>query len=170
MDSIFEGRRETRYPFFKPVEITWTGATGDQDHAVGRSINVSLYGVLVEISESIPLFTEVSVSLQGTQLRSKARVRHCQKASFSFRVGLRFDRTLLAEHMPVFDTVLIHSLRCAKVNADPTKVADPKSWRQTLHGAVRAMLLQPSQFGVFWSSLMDGMRRAFSRTAADGVI
>jgi hypothetical protein len=140
MESILEGRQENRYPFFKPIQITWTD--GGQCHTTGTTMNVSLYGLLVEVPKPIPLHSELTVTLQGTELSSKARARHCQEAWACFRVGLRFERTLLAEHIPCLDGALIHSLRCANANSEQTRVPRSSSWRERLHGIARIMHLE----------------------------
>jgi hypothetical protein len=145
MDSIFEGREEQRYPFVKPIEITWTDATGNQRHGTGTTINVSMYGALVEVPEAIPLLTQVRIQIEEKEISSKGCARHCQKASSSwFRVGLRFERTLLAEHIPSLDAVLIHSLRAASVSAAaPTKAPRSGPWRRVLQPVARFMHLDP---------------------------
>jgi hypothetical protein len=134
MDSIFEGREEQRYPFFKPMGITWTDANGDAHQVTGTTINVSNYGALVELPEPIPLFTQVRIQIEGKEISSKGNTRYCQKAPSSwFQVGIRFERTLLAEHIRSLDEVLIHSLRCANVTpaaAPAPEVARSRSWRQ----------------------------------------
>jgi hypothetical protein len=144
MDSIFERRQENRNHFSKPIELTWTDRNGERRRAAGTTVNVSLYGVLLEIPQAIPLLTEVSVSIQGTSLSSKARVRHCQAASW-FRVGLQFDRTLLAEHIASLDTALIQSLRCADYNSESVNMPRLRCWRQFLHGVARLMHLEPNR-------------------------
>ena len=148
MDSIFEGRQEHRYPFSKPIEITWTDATGDERHGAGTTINVSMYGALVEVPEAIPLLRQVSIQIEGKEISSKGCVRHCQKASSWFRVGIRFERTLLAEHMPSLDAVLIQSLRCASVSAAPIQVPRSRSWCRLLQPVARLMHLEPSSAAV----------------------
>ncbi len=128
MNRVFEQRGERRYSFFKPVEISWTDGNGDQRHAKGMSIDVSLYGAMVEISEAVPLYTEVSVRIDGKEISSKPRVLHCREASSWFRVGLKFNRTLLAEQLPILDSVLIYSLRCARKGAEASNMSRVNWW------------------------------------------
>jgi predicted SPOUT superfamily RNA methylase MTH1 len=139
--NAVELRQEERHPFRSPIEISWTDGDGGQHHAVGTSINVSGYGMMVEISEAIPLGANVRVRIEERDISSKARVRHCNpQAQYWFRVGLHFDRSLIAEQIPSLDAVLIQSLRDARFNTTvaPAQLSKP---RQFLCNVARMMHL-----------------------------
>lgn len=129
MQSTSESRQEKRYAFSSPIAIYWTDAKGEEHQASGTSINVSLYGTLAEVPEAIPSRTQVRVQFQGKEISSKAHVRHCQQAQSWFRVGLEFERTLLAEHISFLDEVLIQSLRSANKDGKAEEAGAPGTER-----------------------------------------
>jgi PilZ domain len=142
--NVVELRQEERHPFRSPIEIAWTDGDGAQHHAAGTSINVSGYGMMVEIPEAIPLGMHVRVRIEERDISSKARVRHCSpQAQYWFRVGLQFDRTLIAEQLPSLDAVLIPSLRNRNDNAPTASAQLSKPWRRFLCNVGRMMHLQP---------------------------
>lgn len=138
MVRVLERREEERYAFVSPVQVAWTDAESCRLHVSASTVNVSLYGMMIELHGNIEVGTEVRIRVEDKWISSKARVRHRQPSCLGFRIGIQFDRTLLAEHIPSLDTVLIHSFRCAGENTKHPKAKPPKSWRRTL-GHVQAL-------------------------------
>jgi len=85
-----EHRRHQRQRLNKAVSIFWTTADGP-DSCDGNCINVSMYGLLVEIPKSIPVGTKVATQIEGTDRRFEACVRHQHKYSTWHRIGLEFN-------------------------------------------------------------------------------
>jgi hypothetical protein len=106
-------RQHERYAFSAPVELSWCEADNTQRSVIGLSVDVSMYGMLVETFASLVPGTKLAVAMGGVEISSKARVCHCRSVQDFFRVGLRFDTTLIAEHLANLDSVLIKSLRVA---------------------------------------------------------
>jgi hypothetical protein len=117
MVSFLNRRGEERYALVSPVQLAWTDSEKCQRQVSATSINVSLYGMMLEVQGHIEVGTEVRVHIGERWISSKARVRHLQPSCLGFRIGIQFDATLLAEHIPSLDAVLIQSLRHASENA-----------------------------------------------------
>jgi PilZ domain len=81
-----------------PVKCRFSIYTGDQTGQrciVGRSINMSTSGALVEAPEPIRPKTLVYVNANGLGLMGSATVRHCTASGSKFRIGLHFPNPLI---------------------------------------------------------------------------
>jgi hypothetical protein len=92
-----------------PVELAWVDPQGNPSSASGNSVNISACGMLVEISASINRDTRCRVRFANRDISAQATVRHCRQICSSFRIGLEFDGTLLAEGIPEIAEVLTSS-------------------------------------------------------------
>src|SRR3954447_25643284 len=100
MVSFLDRRAEERYALVSPVQIAWTDAENCQRQVSATSINASLYGMMLELQGDIEIGTEVRIHIGEKWILSKARVLHRQPSCLGFRIGVQFDTTLLAEHIP----------------------------------------------------------------------
>ena len=62
---------------------------------VGRGINMSQSGALIEAAEPIRPKTSVYVKANGLGLMGNATVRHCTPSGSKFRIGLHFPNPLI---------------------------------------------------------------------------
>jgi len=86
-----ERRRHERLRFRGAVNLTWTGPKGDSRSVTGNCVDMSLFGMSIEVPEQIPLGSEIF--LHGlNEVPQPAIVRHCRQYGPWFRVGLRFPR------------------------------------------------------------------------------
>jgi hypothetical protein len=107
-------RLHERFRFFTPIELSWREANNTPRFVAGTSMDVSLYGMLVETPERVTEQTKVDVTVCGIKISSKAKVAHCRSVQGFFRIGLDFETILLAEHIEALDSVLIKSLRSGR--------------------------------------------------------
>ena len=62
---------------------------------VGRGINMTTSGALIEAAEPIRPKTAVYVKANGLGLMGSATVRHCTASGSKFRIGLHFPNPLI---------------------------------------------------------------------------
>jgi hypothetical protein len=86
-------RRHPRHRMSGAVTISWTAADGNVS-CTGNCIDVSMYGLLVEVPDSIPIGTTVMVQLHGSDDCLEASVRQQRKYSSWHRIGLKFTTAL----------------------------------------------------------------------------
>ncbi len=94
-------RRYCRVVLPGVVRLSWQDASGNQKFARGRCLDLSASGIRVEVPESIPLRSYVTVKLEGVALTSSASVRHVGRLAGKYWVGLEFSCPLkaLAQHL-----------------------------------------------------------------------
>lgn len=95
LDRIAERRRHVRIPFYSAVVIRWTDADGEQRRAVGNALNLSTYGMVVDIDTPIPPRAEVLVVVRDFEFEGTARVLWYRRMGVRFRAGLLFQSVLL---------------------------------------------------------------------------
>jgi hypothetical protein len=86
-------RRHPRHRMSGPVTISWTAADGDVS-CTGNCIDVSVYGLLVEVPDSIPIGTTVMIQLHGSDAPLEATVRQQRKYCGWHRIGVKFTTAL----------------------------------------------------------------------------
>ena len=86
-------RRHQRRRMSGAVTISWEDA-GDRLSCTGNCIDVSVYGLLIEIPQSIPVGTIVAIKLPGSDDSLEACVRQQRKYGAWRRIGLRFTTAL----------------------------------------------------------------------------
>ena len=91
-------RANNRFHDRLPVQCRFSiyaeGQTG-QRCIVGRGINMTTSGALVEAAEPIRPKTLVYVKANGLGLMGSATVRHCTPSGSKFRIGLHFPNPLI---------------------------------------------------------------------------
>lgn len=105
-----------------PVDVYWADEKDTLRVAKGKSVDVSLYGILVEVSVPVPCNTEAVVRLGGVKIKAKARIRRCYDVCSWYRVAIEFEETLLAESIPMLNETLIKSLRAAGGHDHPASL------------------------------------------------
>lgn len=105
-------RRHERRRLCVPIEVCWSEQNGTEDKSVsGNSIDVSSYGMGVELAAPIPATTRVKLIIDGVKVSTTATVRNSREfVGGSYWVGLEFQGTLLAEQLPNVHEVLLRSL------------------------------------------------------------
>lgn len=98
-DSRLERRRHRRYRFGSFVEIRWIAPDGIKYSAVGNGLDISLFGMGVEVSAAIPVGTQVSIRIDGMELSSKATIKYSRQNRFGVRVGMEFAASLVSESL-----------------------------------------------------------------------
>ena len=89
MRQLFgELRRHERRKFRGAVAISWINARGTRVRVLGNCLDLSDYGMLVEVPEPIPTETEVLVQVSGFATPKAATVRHWHPCAGWFRIGL----------------------------------------------------------------------------------
>ena len=91
-------RANNRFHDRLPVKCRFSIYTDDQTGQrciVGRGINMTTSGALVEAAEPIHPKTLVYVKANGLGLMGSATVRHCTPSGSKFRIGLHFPNPLI---------------------------------------------------------------------------
>jgi hypothetical protein len=85
-------RRQPRWPFPGTVELWLTNAAGEQEHVLGRALNLSLAGIGVLLEEDVRLGQEVNLAIHQPEATfyGKAVVRHATLTEHGVRAGLEF--------------------------------------------------------------------------------
>lgn len=111
MHEVLGRRKHLRHRLSLPIRISWHDESADGEaSAVGNSVDVSNYGMAVELPTSIPLSTPVKVRIDGIDVLTVAMVRNVREIPGGcFWIGLEFRRTLLGEAVPAIHTALLRS-------------------------------------------------------------
>lgn len=111
MHEVLGRRKHPRHRLSLPIQISWHDENADGDASVGgNTIDVSNYGMAVELPASIPLSTPVKVRIDGADVLTVAMVRNVREIPGGrFWIGLEFRRTLLGEAVPAIHTALLRS-------------------------------------------------------------
>jgi len=118
IDIGADRRQHERYAFSATLELSWCEADNTPRSVTGVGVDLSMYGMSVEVPESIAPRTKLEVAGKGFKISSKATVRHCRTVQCFFRLGLSFERTLMSEGVETLESVLIRSLRVAVNDLD----------------------------------------------------
>ncbi len=92
--TFVEHRSHDRQKLRGPVTIFWTDTAGDES-CDGNCVDVSTYGILIEVPRPIPVRTNVRIEFHQSSVCSQAHVRHFRKHGTWFRVGFGFHRAHL---------------------------------------------------------------------------
>jgi hypothetical protein len=96
--SASPSRANNRFYDRLPVKCRFSIYAEDQTGQrciVGRGINMSKSGALVESTEPIRPKTSVYIKANGLGLMGSATVRHCTASGSKFRIGLHFPNPLM---------------------------------------------------------------------------
>lgn len=89
------------------VEVYWTETNRVERSATGIGIDLSIFGMAVELPTAIPANTKVLVRIEGKPILGDVTVRYSRPGAASFRTGLEFERNLIGAGLPALDAVLI---------------------------------------------------------------
>lgn len=89
------------------IEVYWMATNGVERSATGIGIDLSIFGMAVELPTAIPANTKVLVHIEGRVILGDVVVRYSRAGPASCRVGLEFERSLLGAGLPALDAVLI---------------------------------------------------------------
>ena len=93
--SKTEIRRHRRIPYFGRVRISWEDSQGRSRYAAGRCLDISEDGLRVELSEPIPLRSNISVQAEQVKLSGSAIVKHVARQGSKYWLGLELSQVLL---------------------------------------------------------------------------
>ena len=93
--------------FTGSVLICWTDDHGREHYGRGRCIDVSESGCGVELMESVPLRTNISLRLPELEISTFASVRHVTRKGSKYIVGLEFPQLV---RIPVKNTELVEAV------------------------------------------------------------
>lgn len=88
-------RLQARLPVQRQVHICWQDGQGSRV-LVGRAIDISRFGMLVEAEKAIAPGTLVSVQTNSMMI-GKACVRHCTPKGARYRIGLHMPDRMVRE-------------------------------------------------------------------------
>ena len=87
-------RRHARDAKSSPIQIVWKDRTGADRYVNGRTLDVSVSGMRVEISEPIDKQTYVTMQCAALGLHGTASVRSCTRKGMKYVLGLEFSSGL----------------------------------------------------------------------------
>ena len=83
-------RRRDRTAQAALVRVAWKDSNGKERFANGRSLDISEFGIRIELPEPIPERSYVILNAESLALQGTATVRNCVGKGFKFHVGLEF--------------------------------------------------------------------------------
>jgi len=90
-------RKHERVPSVAPIKLRWCGPSGEAHVAKGKALDLSEFGLRVELSEPIPLRSYIILDAPALSLAaSVAWVRHCFQKGMKYVVGLELGTTVHA--------------------------------------------------------------------------
>ena len=96
-----ERRRYPRIPYAGMVFISWKTFDGHRNHVLGRALNVSQGGIVVDLATRIPVGSLVKVRAYGLNLDGLATVKRVSWVTVGYVLGLELskaiDSSVLAE-------------------------------------------------------------------------
>jgi len=89
--STDDGKRRrlhSRIPANARLQLHWHDVHAGQRHVPTRTVDISKFGVLVEVERSIPTGTIVAVYTTQGVMVGRGSVRHCTPKRLNYLVGL----------------------------------------------------------------------------------
>src|SRR5437016_1019515 len=90
-------RRRQRIPYLGRVRISWETANGDIKFAEAKCLDVSENGLRIEVPESIPVRTILSLRADLFDLAGSAVVKHVARHGSKCILGLELNQALHAQ-------------------------------------------------------------------------
>jgi hypothetical protein len=87
-----ERRRYERTSHSGLVFISWKSKGGPRNHVLGRALNVSERGIVVDVTTRLPLGTVVKVRAYGLNVDGFATVRRLSRVMGGYALGLELDK------------------------------------------------------------------------------
>jgi|SRR6476620_10313319 hypothetical protein len=98
-----ERRRRGRIALKGAVTLCWSDDRGRDHYRSGRCIDISEHGCAIEMEESLPLRSNVSLRIPSLDVSAFASVRHVTRKGMRFHIGLEFGQPV---RLPLKDTEL----------------------------------------------------------------
>ena len=86
-----ERRRNERIPCTLPVRLAWTEADGRDSYARGNCRDISLAGLRVETTQTIPAHSYVILRVAEVDVTGSARVRYLRRGGARNIIGLELS-------------------------------------------------------------------------------
>lgn len=118
-------RRQQRYEFHKTGTVYWLTADG-RFSCVANCFEASIHGLSAETPKFLPVGTKATIYLDGLEEGIEAKVRHCRKIRFWYRIGFQ-----LVEPMPL-------ALREKWIEESCNSQSPLARWQPTLPPSTRA--------------------------------
>jgi hypothetical protein len=81
-------RLHSRIPATARLQLHWHDVRAGQRQVPARSVDISKFGVLVEVERSIPTGTLVAVCTTQGVVVGRGSIRHCRPKGLNYLVGL----------------------------------------------------------------------------------
>jgi len=92
-------RQHHRVPYFGPARISWHDEEGTARFGPAKFLNVSAEGVRIEVAETIPVGSHISLRAERISLSGSATVRNISWRSCKYILGLNLSQTQSAEFL-----------------------------------------------------------------------
>src|SRR5258705_13570187 len=103
-----ERRKRARIAFRGGVVLCWTDDRGKDNYASGRCADISERGCSIELADSLPVRTNVSLRIADLNVSAFASVRHVTRKGMKYIVGLEFGQPV---RLPLADGTLVEELQ-----------------------------------------------------------
>ena len=90
-------RQHYRVPYFGPIRISWDDEQGTTRFAHSKCINISEAGLRIELSESIPLRSQISLRADRISFSGSATVRNIAWRGCKYILGLNLSQIQSAD-------------------------------------------------------------------------
>ena len=85
-------RLHQRHGMVSDVQVSWNGSAGELLHCDGRCRDFSPGGFGIELPESLPVNTPVTLRVPSLNFTGTGVVRHSRHLASGYLVGIRFTR------------------------------------------------------------------------------
>jgi hypothetical protein len=85
-------RLSHRHGLVSDVQVSWNGPAGELLHRDGRCRNFSPGGLAIELSDSLPVDTPVTLRVPSLNFTGAGVVRHSRPLASGYLVGIGFTR------------------------------------------------------------------------------
>jgi hypothetical protein len=87
-------RRHDRLPYAGQVRISWEDVGGLPKYAFAKCLDVSSTGMRIEVPESIPTRSRISMRVDPIDFHGSAIVKHVARRGTKYIVGLELSQTV----------------------------------------------------------------------------
>jgi len=92
-----ERRRDERIPCTSPVRLAWTDEDGKDYYARGHCRDISIAGLRVDTTETIPAHSYVILRVEEVGVTGSARVRYWRRGGARNIIGLELGEKVRGE-------------------------------------------------------------------------
>lgn len=91
MDEKSGVRRDSRVPAAERVLVTWRDREGNEKFAYAQTVDVSEFGMRIQVPEPLPERGYVTFRADSLDLQGTASVRSCVRKGAKYLAGLEFS-------------------------------------------------------------------------------